>query len=161
MPRAKYSRRADGRYQTKVYLGAECDLIYKNGEVVSATPGEFLYFLWNGNEFERKTGGAAYHQAEISIEPIDEASFTPKYMEQLQFNGPRKVEYSRVSVTGDEGFVEIPNVGDVLQLYSAENELLADNFYYGKPWRLPASLLYGRECILAVSELKDDFYKEY
>ena len=37
----------------------------------------------------------------------------------------------------------------------------AHRFYYGKPWRLPASLLYGKECYLAVSELKNDFYKEY
>jgi len=79
----------------------------------------------------------------------------------LQFNGPRKIEYSKISVTTDEGFVEIPNVGDVLQLYTAENELLADNFYYGKPWRLPASLLFGREVYLVVSELRDDFYREF
>lgn len=154
---AKYLRKLEG----KVYLGAECDLIYKNGEVVSATPGEYMYFVWNGREFEKKTGGNAFSQAEISIIPLPEAPFEPKYMEQLQFNGPRKIEYSRVSVTTNEGFVELPNVGDVLQLYTADNELLADNFYYGKPWRLPASLLYGKECILAVSELKNDFYKEY
>ncbi|MBP3576517.1 MAG: hypothetical protein J6K15_00255, partial [Lachnospiraceae bacterium] len=153
---ARYLRKLEG----KIYLGAECDLVYKDGEVVSAAPGEFMYFLWNGTEFEKKTGGASYNRAEISIVPLNEAPFEPKYMEQLQFNGPRKVEYSKVSVTTDEGFVEIPNVGDVLQLYTAENELLADNFYYGKPWRLPASLIYGKECILAVSELKDDFYKE-
>ena len=154
---AKYLRKLEG----KVYLGAECDLIYKDGAVVSATPGEFLYFLWNGTEFEKKQGGTAYHQAEIKITPLEHAPFEPKYVEQLQFNGPRKVEYSKVSVTTNEGFVEIPNVGDVLQLYTAENELLADNFYYGKPWRLPASLLYGKECYLAVSEVKNDFYKEY
>jgi len=136
-------------------------LIYKDGAVCAATPGEYMYFEWNGSEFEKKTGGTAYCQAEINIIPLAEAPFEPKYMEQLQFDGPRKVFYSKISVTTDEGFVEIPNVGDVLQLYTAENELLADNFYYGKPWRVPASLLFGKECYLAVSELKEDFYKEY
>lgn len=154
---AKYLRKLEGQ----VYLGAECDLIYKDGAVTGATPGEFMYFRWNGTEFEKKQGGTAYRQAEIKVEPLGSAPFEPKYMEQLQFDGPRNVEYSKVSVTTSEGFVEIPNVGDVLQLYTEDNELLADNFYYGKPWRLPASLLYGRECILAVSELKDDFYREY
>ena len=154
---AKYLRKLEG----KVYLGAECDLIYKNGEVCSATPGEYLYFVWNGREFERKTGGSNFNQAEIRIEPLEKIPFEPKYMEQLQFDGPRKVWYGKVTVTTNEGFVEIPNEGDVLQLYTSDNELLADNFYYGKPWRLPANLLYGKECYLAVSELRDDFYKEY
>lgn len=154
---ARFLRKLEG----KVYFGAECDLLWKDGAVCSATPGEFMYFLWNGTEFEKKTGGAAYNPAEISIVPVESIPFEPKYMEQLQFNGPRKVEYSKVSVTTQEGFVEIPNVGDVLQLYTADNEMLADNFYYGKSWRVPASLLYGKECYLAVSELKDDFYKEY
>jgi len=154
---ARFLRKLEG----KVYFGAECDLLWKDGAVCAATPGEFMYFLWNGTEFEKKTGGAAYNQAEISIVPVESIPFEPKYMEQLQFNGPRKVEYSKVSVTTQEGFVEIPNVGDVLQLYTADNEMLADNFYYGKSWRVPASLLYGKECYLAVSELKDDFYKEY
>jgi hypothetical protein len=116
---AKYLRKLEG----KVYLGVECDLIYKDGEVISATPGEYMYFGWNGSEFEKKNGGTGYHQAEINIVPQKEAPFEPKYMEQLQFNGPRKVEYSKVSVTTDEGFVEIPNVGDVLQLNTADNEM--------------------------------------
>ena len=154
---AKYLRKLEG----KVYLGADCDLIYKDGAVCVATPGENMYFVWNGSEFEKKTIGSAYSQAEISIVPVANIPFEPKYMEQLQFNGPRAVAYSKVSVTTPEGFVEIPNEGDVLQLYTADNEMLADNFYYGKPWRIPASLLYGKECYLAVSELKDDFYKEY
>lgn len=57
-------------------------------------------------------------------------------------------------------FVEIAEVGDCLQLY-ADGELVADQFYYGKPWRVPAALLYQKKCYLAVSELKDDFYREF
>ena len=131
------------------------------GGVCAADLGEQKYFFWNGTSFEEKTTGTAYSQAEISITPVDAIPFEPKYMEELQMEGPRKVFYSKVSVTTSEGFVEIPNVGDVLQLYTEDNEMLADNYYYGKPWRVPAELLYGKECYLAVSELKDDFYKEY
>ncbi len=154
---AGYLRRLEGN----VYLGAECDLIWKNGAVCAAAPGEYMYFFWNGSAFEKRTTGAGYNQAEISIVPVENIPFEPKYMEELQLGGPRKVAYSRVSVSTPEGMVEIPDAGDVLQLYTADNELLADNFYYGKPWRVPAELLYGKECYLAVSEGKNDFYKEY
>ena len=100
-------------------------------------------------------------QAELQIEPVAAIPFVPKYKEELSLGGERTLRYAKVSVTTDEGFVEIPTVGDVLQLYTTGNEMIADNFYYGKPWRLPAKLLYGRELYLVVSELKGDFYKEY
>ncbi len=154
---ARLLRKLEG----KVYIGEECDLLWKDGAVCAAEPGVHNYFSWNGSSFEKQTIGAAYNQAEICIVPVESLNFEPKYMEELQMEGPRKVSYSRVSVTTPEGFVEIPDVGDVLQLYTADNELLADNYYYGKAWRVPASLIYGRECYLAVSELKNDFYKEY
>ena len=48
--------------------------------------------------------------------------------------------------------MEIPGPYDVGQLY-ADGQLVADSFYYGAPWRVPASLLYGKECFLALSEL--------
>ena len=47
---AKYLRKLEG----KVYLGADCDLIYKDGEICAATPGENMYFLWNGSAFDKK-----------------------------------------------------------------------------------------------------------
>ena len=40
-------------------------------------------------------------------------------------------------------------------------QLVADSFYYGAPWRVPASLLYGKECFLALSELGGNFYREF
>jgi hypothetical protein len=39
--------------------------------------------------------------------------------------------------------------------------MVADNYYYGLAWRLPAKLLFGKECYLVVSEMKDDFYREF
>ena len=46
------------------------------------------------------------------------------------------------------------------QIY-ADGQLVADNFYYGKSWRVPARLLDGKKCYLVMSERKDDFYKEF
>ena len=48
----------------------------------------------------------------------------------------------------------------MLQLY-ADGELAADRFYNGETWRVPCRLIYGKECYIAVSEMKDDFYREF
>jgi len=155
---ARYLRKLAG----EVYVGEDCDLIWQNNRVKAATPGVHRYYSWEGEDgFECLTTGEEFAQAEITIEKINEIPFVPKYMEELSLGGKRALNFARVSVTTAEGFVEIPNVGDVLQLYTAENEMIADNFYYGKPWRLPASLLFGREVYLVVSELRDDFYREF
>ena len=42
-----------------------------------------------------------------------------------------------------------------------DGELVADDYYYGKTWRVPCKLLYGKECYMVISEMKDDFYKEF
>ena len=54
----------------------------------------------------------------------------------------------------------IDEVYDVAQIY-ADGVLTADNFYYGRPFRVPAALLCGRECYLVMSEMKEDFYREF
>ena len=64
------------------------------------------------------------------------------------------------NVDGGYGFAEIDYVGDVAQIY-ADGELVADDYYYGKTWRVPCKLLYGKECYMVISEMKDDFYKEF
>lgn len=56
--------------------------------------------------------------------------------------------------------MEIDKVCDTAQIY-ADGELVADEFYFGKVWRVPASLLYGKECYLVMSEIRDDFYREF
>ncbi len=66
----------------------------------------------------------------------------------------------KITVSDGAGFIEISDVYDVAQIY-ADGELAADNFYYGIPWRIPARLLSGKECYLVMSEIKNDFYKEF
>ena len=78
---------------------------------------------------------------------------------ELKIGGERKLTWKRVRVTSPRGFVEIPFEYDAAQLY-ADGKLTADDFRYGKTWRVPAKLIYGRDCCIVMSELKDDFYRE-
>ena len=64
-----------------------------------------------------------------------------------------------MEVTACEGFVTISGEYDAAQIY-ADGALVADNFYTGVDWRVPASLLFGRDCYLVTSEKGDDFYHE-
>ena len=83
-----------------------------------------------------------------------------KYGDELRFGGIRRLTFKRVEAESAEGFIEIPFECDVSQLY-VDGELAADNFYYGKPWRVPASLVYGRDAVLVYSEMRNDFYREF
>ena len=121
--------------------------------------GSFAYDMWNGSAFEHHTVQMDFSQAEATFEAVREP-FVPPYDEELNLGGERKRVWKRILVSGNGGFIEIPFLYDVAQIY-ADGELVADNFYYGKLWRIPAKLLCGRECYLVMSEMRDDFYKEF
>ena len=95
----------------------------------------------------------------MTFEEVEEV-FTPTYLEELNFGSERKRTWKKVTVSTAEGFIEIPDECDVEQLY-ADGEMVADKFYDGENWRVPAMLLYGKECYLVMSELKDDIYREF
>lgn len=143
----------------KIYLGHECNLYEFNGEITAAENGDFSYCEWNGKEWEEKTVKRAFRQAAVTLEPAEEP-FAPPYGEELNIGGERECSWYKVTADGDEGFAEISYTGDTAQLY-ADGELAADDYFYGKPWRIPAKLIYGKECYIAVSEMKNDFYKEF
>ncbi len=152
---AKYARKLSG----KLYIGAKCD-IYETKEGIKAIqPGEFAYLLWNGEAFELHSVAGEFKQAEVIFVDVEEP-FEPKYIKELNLEGERKRFWKKIAVSGDEGFIEIPFQCDTEQIY-ADGELVADVFYYGKNWRVPAKLLYGKECYLVMSEMKDDFYREF
>jgi hypothetical protein len=155
---AQYLRKLD----SGLYLGDNCDLYEENGTVHSAEDGVWSYWKWQDDDFVYHTAGEDFEPAQISFETIDHCPFLPSDEEwqELQMETPRHVTWEKISVTSDRGFVSIPDAGDVTQIY-ADGKLIADNYYYGKEWRIPAALLYGKDCLLAVSELKDDHYKEY
>lgn len=157
---AKYLRRlSDG-----IYIGKNADLYEYDGEVCAVTDGDFEYFKWNGESFEYGKRVRAFSCAWLTVSETEEP-FPPKYTEEpayfdeLNVGGKRKITWKKISVTSSEGFVEINEVYDAAQIY-ADGELVADEFWIGEPWKIPAKLLYGKECYLAMSEQKDDFYRE-
>lgn len=154
--KAKYMRKLNGT----VYIGGGCNLYEENGQIYSVEDGEYTCQKWNGSEFETFKIGQSAKQSNVEITNIDNAPFEPKYKEELCIGGERKMMWKKINVDGEYGFAEIDYVGDVAQIY-ADGELVADDYYYGKTWRVPCKLLYGKECYMVISEMKDDFYKEF
>lgn len=153
---ARYLRRLEG----ELYIGEDCDLFQSGERIQSVENGEFNYYHWNGMSFQRKSICQPYKEPEIIFEQLEKPPFQPKYAQQLNFGGNRAVVWKKIRVDGCQGFVSIEDVCDVAQIY-ANGELAADNFYYGRPWRVPARLLAGKECHLVMSEIRDDFYREF
>ena len=153
---AKYMRKLNGT----VYIGGGCNLYEENGQIYSVEDGEYICQKWNGSEFETLTIGQSAKQSNVEITGVENAPFEPKYKEELCIGGERELTWKKINVDGGYGFAEIDYVGDVAQIY-ADGELVADDYYYGKTWRVPCKLLYGKECYMVISEMKDDFYKEF
>jgi len=151
-----YVRKLDG----EVYVGNGCDLYKANDTIYSAIDGEYHYWFWNGESFERRSIQQPYTEPVISFMEIEQPPFEAHYVDDLHIGGKRKLTWQKIEVHGAQGFVNIDYYGDAAQLY-ADGELVADSFYYGEAWRVPARLLNGKECYLAVSELRDDFYREF
>lgn len=153
---AKYMRKLNGT----VYIGGVCNLYEENGQIHSVEDGEYICQKWNGSEFETLKIGQSAKQSNVEITGVENAPFEPKYKEELCIGGERELTWKKINVDGRYGFAEIDYVGDVAQIY-ADGELVADDYYYGKTWRVPCKLLYGKECYMVISEMKDDFYKEF
>ena len=153
---AKYMRKLNGT----VYIGGGCNLYEENGQIRSVEDGEYICQKWNGSEFETLKIGQSAKQSNVEITGVENAPFEPKYKEELCIGGERELTWKKINVDGGYGFAEIDYVGDVAQIY-ADGELVADDYYYGKTWRVPCELLYGKECYMVISEMKDDFYKEF
>ena len=153
---AKYMRKLNGT----VYIGGVCNLYEENGQIHSVEDGEYICQKWNGSEFETVKIVQSAKQSNVEITGVENAPFEPKYKEELCIGGERELTWKKINVDGRYGFAEIDYVGDVAQIY-ADGELVADDYYYGKTWRVPCKLLYGKECYMVISEMKEDFYKEF
>lgn len=153
---AKYMRKLNGT----VYIGGGCNLYEENGQIHSVEDGEYICQKWNGSEFETLKIGQSAKQSNVEITGVENAPFEPKCKEELCIGGERELTWKKINVDGGYGFAEIDYVGDVAQIY-ADGELVADDYYYGKTWRVPCKLLYGKECYMVISEMKEDFYKEF
>lgn len=152
--RARYARKLSG----KMCIGKDCDIYECDGKLAAVQDGSFEYDMWNGSEFEHYDIKKEFIQSKAIFEDADEP-FAPMYIEELNLGAKRKRTWKKLTVSGG-GFIEIPYTYDAAQIY-ADGKMIADNFYYGEPWRIPAKMLYGKECYLVMSEIKDDFYREF
>ena len=151
---ARYARRLDG----ELYIGDGVNLYMLQGELCAVEPGSFACWQYTENGFERMENERPFHPAQLTRTDVDEP-FAPEHVYELELGGKRARRWQQLHVTSNEGFVTIGGAYDVAQIY-ADGELAADRFWTGIDWRVPASLLYGRECYLVMSEMKDDFYRE-
>ena len=152
---ALYLRKLDH----EVYIGEHCDLYREDGKITSIGGQSFAYRKWDGNAWIRREEVREEQQAVLSEEIVPEP-FAPTYETELNLGGERKRVWKKLQVSSDRGFVELDEVYDVAQIY-ADGVLVADNFYAGEPWRIPAKLIFQKEAYLAASEIRDDFYREF
>ncbi len=96
---------------------------------------------------------------DFELEPCNEPDFR-LYDYELNIGGPRKRKWYKLYVNQPDGFISIDEEYDVAQIY-ANGQVVCDNFYEGVGWHVPASLIYGKECHLVLTEKKDDFYLNY
>ena len=151
---ARFLRRLNG----EIVLGDGCNLYAPGGEIAAIEDGSLSYFRYADGCFVPMHVHRDFHAAQLALEPVSEP-FTPPYDEELNLGGARARTWYRLHVSTGEGFVTIPGQYDVAQIY-ADGKLVADNFFTGVDWRVPAALLFDRECHLVMSEMKDDFYRE-
>lgn len=153
---ARYLRRLNGQ----LYVGQGCNLYWLDGAVYASEAGSFCYHRWNGESFVTEAVNIPFHPAALMLEPVAEP-FTPPYEKELHLSGPGKRWWQKMSVTTPEGFVSIGGEYDTAQIY-ADGQLVADNFFSGEIWQVPARLLWEKECYLVMSEMKEGCcYLEY
>lgn len=146
------------RLNGSLYIGDNVNLYMEGGVLRAIEAGSFSCWTFAGDHFEHMEFCLPFHPAQLTLTQTAEP-FIPPYLRELTLGGERARQWHKLSVTTDEGFVSISGEYDAAQIY-ADGALVADNFYTGVDWRVPASLLFGRDCYLVTSEKRDDFYHE-
>lgn len=161
---ALYLRKLSGR----VYVGHKANLyeyydyIDEKNVIGAIEDGDYSYEEWSGENFYENHREVDFLPADWDLEDCSEAFEIPEMFAwelNIESNPPRKVTWKKLSVNSQGGFIEINERYDVAQIF-ADRELVADRYYDGTIWRIPSKLLYGHECFLVMSELKDDIYIE-
>ena len=152
---AQYLRRLDG----KLVLGDHSNWYCLDGTLHAIEGGTQRYWTFDGGRrISHTVPDASWQQAVLRKEPC-KASFTPPYEEELFLGGVRPRSFWKLSVSSPCGFVEIRESFDVAELI-VDGELAADCFGTGRPWRIPASLLYGKQCVLVTTPVNPAVYQE-
>ena len=152
-----YSRWATPVMDRNQVVGAV--YLYEEDSTIRAVqPGSFRYLLWQDDHFVPREETRSFTPAQLTMTPCPEP-FAPPYEEELCLGGRVPRHWYRLEVSGSEGFLRFPQRCDVAQIY-ADGALAADNFYNGEPWRVPASLLYGRQCYLVMTPPSDAVFMD-
>lgn len=154
---ARYLRKTDDR----ILLGKDVDVYVEDGNVKAVQSGSFTYYEWNG-KFEEYSVSIPFENAVLSVEPSEPAFLIPEMFKcelNIESETPRAITWKKLTVNSPEGFAEIDDKYDVAQIY-ANGELVADYYYEGRAWRIPASLIFNKDSYLVMSELKNDIYIE-
>ena len=151
---ARFTRRLNG----KICVGSGVNLYACSGSIHAIEDGSFDYFVYESGAFAHRHVQVDFTPAQCHLTPVVEPFFPP-HVRELNLGGPRARTWQRMEVTSGEGFISIDGEYDAAQIY-ADGQLVADNFYTGAAWRVPAKLLHGKECYLVMSEKKNDFYSE-
>ena len=146
----------------------------ENAQIVTLTQEEALYsyienntlymerdsekYEWCGREFALIKNAEPVVNAEFKLEKIDSDSleFNPGYADYFDLslkysNRKPDITYYKLTVSSADGFINILPDADMIQLYT-DGTLAADFFSYGKPWGIPASLVYGKEAYVIASK---------
>ena len=151
---ARFLRRLSG----EIIAGDGCNLYALGGEIAAVEDGSFSYFRYADGCFVPVHVHRDFQSAQLTLEPVSEP-FAPPYGEELHLGGRRALTWHRLHVTSSEGFVTISGRYDVAQIYR-DGVLVADNFWTGIDWRVPAKLIHGGECFLVMSQQQGNFYCE-
>jgi hypothetical protein len=151
---ALYLRKLNG----KIYVGSGCDLYMDKDKLSCIEPGDFEYREWSGKDFYVNHKEIDYKPARWELIDTDASVKVPEMFEwelNIEAETPRKLSVKKILTQSKEGFIELNEKYDTA-IVMADGIPVADKFYDGAPWRIPASLLTDKESYLVMSELRDD-----
>ena len=123
---------------------------------------------WEVALYLRKVDGKVFVERNISKEAchtklsIEDSFYIPEldYPEEFSVCGGKELQCKKLSVDSPDGLVYINMEFDVAQII-ADGKLVADCYYYGKPWEVPASLIYGKETYMVYTPVNKEIYMDY
>ena len=152
---ARYTRRLEG----EIYIGIHANMYAYRGYRLATEYKDFNYRTYFEESFLRCRCTLEDREwPSYKLTPIDPPFDSPHTCE-LDLGGARKRTWYRLTVDRNEGYITLHYNCDMMQIY-ADGQLVADLFYYGRGWSIPAALLYKKECYLVMTEPNPNVYLE-
>lgn len=153
------------KFDNELYIGMGD--MYCDGEkltVYSIDNTDLSYYKYTEGKFEKYENIQDMVAESVNYTEVTDVDINSEHLEELYLGGAESCKYWKIDLSSidksKKTFIKIDYVGDVVQLYS-DGKLVADEYYYGKPWIVDTSVLNGSNIILAVSALdKQKIYLE-